>query len=52
MNDLLSFFMMNQATPYLEALLSLINNENSNRCRQPQMGTTLTSEWKTSMQMS
>ena len=30
MNDLLSFFLTNQATPHLEALSSLINIEISN----------------------
>jgi hypothetical protein len=30
-NDLLSSFMINQATPHLEALSSLTNNESSNR---------------------
>jgi len=29
-NDLLSSFMMNQATPHLEALSSLINSKSSN----------------------
>jgi hypothetical protein len=45
-------FMMNQATPHLGALSSLINNESSNRRRQPEMGTTLTFEWKASKRMS
>ena len=34
MNDLLSSFMMNQATSHLGALSSLINSESSNRRRQ------------------
>ena len=38
-------FMMNQATPHLEAESSLINSESSNRHGQPRMGTALTSEW-------
>jgi hypothetical protein len=45
-------FMMNQATPHLGALSSLINNESSNRRRQPEMGTTLTFEWKANTRMS
>jgi hypothetical protein len=45
-------FMMNQATPHLGAESSLINNESSNRRRQPEMGTALTFEWKASTRMS
>ena len=45
-------FMMNQATPHLGALSSLINSESSNRRRQPEMGTALTFEWKASIRMS
>jgi hypothetical protein len=38
--------MMNQTTPHLGALSSLINNESSNRRGQPRMGTALTFECK------
>ena len=37
---------MNQATPHLRALSSLINNENSNRHRHPRTATAFTIEWK------
>jgi len=37
-------FIMNQATPYLGAKSSLINNESSNRRRQPKIGTAFTVE--------
>jgi len=52
MDDWLSSFMMNQATPHLGALLSSINNENSNYCGQPRRSTALTTEWETNMQLS
>ena len=39
------FFMMNQATSHLGALSSLMNNESSNRRRQPKIGTAFTFEW-------
>jgi len=44
--------MMNQATPHLGAESSLINNKSSNRRRQPEMGTALTTEWMASTWMS
>jgi hypothetical protein len=44
MNNLLRFFMMNQATPHLGVLSSLMNNESSNRRRQLMMGTALIDE--------
>jgi hypothetical protein len=40
----IKFFMMNQATPHLRAESSLINNESSNRRRQPKIGTAFTTE--------
>jgi len=52
MNDLFNSFMMNQATPHLEAWSSLRSNESSNRHGQPKMGTALTSEWKASTRMN
>jgi hypothetical protein len=52
MDDLFNSFMMNRATPHLEAWLSLRSNESSNRHGQPTIGTVLTSEWKTSTRMS
>ena len=47
MNDLLSSFMTNQATPQLGARSCLINSENSNHRRQPRIGTAFTVEWMT-----
>ena len=52
MNDLLSSFMMNQTTPHLRALSSLIKNKSNNHRGQPKMGTTLIFEWKASTRMS
>jgi len=48
MNDLLSSFMMNQATPHLGVESNLINNESSNHRGQPRMGTAFTTEWMVS----
>jgi hypothetical protein len=48
MNDLLSFFMINQATLHLGALSSLTNSESSNHRGQPKMGTAFTAEWMAS----
>jgi hypothetical protein len=48
MNDLLSLFMMNQATPYLGVESSLINNESSNHRGQPRIGIAFTTEWMAS----
>ena len=52
MNNLFSYFMMNQATPHLGALSGLINHESDNHCRQPRIGTTLIFEWKASTWIS
>jgi len=52
MNDLLSFLMMNQATPHLGALSNLINNESSNCCAQLRIGTAFTVELEASTWMS
>jgi len=52
MNDLLSSFMMNHATPQLGAWSCLINSESSNCRGQPRIGTTLTAEWEASTRMS
>jgi len=52
MNDLLSSFMMNHATPHLGAWSYLINSESSNCCRQPRIGTTFTAEREASTRMS
>jgi len=47
MNDLLSFLMINQATPRLGALSSLINSESSNHRGQPKMALHLQlNEWQ------
>ena len=46
MNDLLSSFMTNQATPHLGALSSLINSETSNHRRKPRIGAAFTVEWR------
>jgi len=39
--------MINQVTPYLEALPRLINSESSKHHKQPKMGNAVTVEWKT-----
>jgi hypothetical protein len=52
MDDLFNFFMMNRATPHLEAWSSLRTTESSNRRGEPKMGTTLIFEWKASTRMS
>ena len=44
MNDKLSSFMMNQATPHLGAESSLMNSESSNHRGRPRMGTALIAE--------
>jgi len=52
MNDRLSSFIMNQATPHLGAQSCLINNERSNHHGHPKIGTTLTAEWVASTRIS
>jgi hypothetical protein len=52
MNDRLSSFMMNQATPHLGAHSCLINNERSNHCGKLRIGMKLTAEWMTSTRIS
>ena len=52
MDDLFKSFMMNQATPQLEAWSSLRSNEGSNHHGQPMIGIVLTSEQKASTRMS
>jgi hypothetical protein len=52
MDYLFNSFMMNRATPHLEAWSSLRSNESSNSHGQPIIGTTLTSEWKASTRMN
>jgi hypothetical protein len=52
MNDWLSSFMMNQATPHFGVWLCLINRESSNHRGQPKIGTALAFEWKASIRMS
>ena len=52
MDDLFNSFMMNRATPHLEAWSNWRSNESSNRHGQPTIGTALTSEWKASTRMS
>jgi hypothetical protein len=52
MNDRLSSFKMNQATPHLGTHSCLINNERSNHRGQPRIGTTLTVEWMASTWIS
>jgi hypothetical protein len=44
--------MMNQVTPYLGALPSLINSESINHHRQPKIGNAVTVEWKANTEKS
>ena len=52
MNDLLCSFIMNQATPHLEAWSCLINNESSNHCGQSKMSIALKFKRKASTRTS
>jgi hypothetical protein len=45
MNDQLSSFMRNQATPHFGSHSYLMNNESSNHRGQPRIGTALTVKW-------
>jgi hypothetical protein len=45
-NDLLNFFMIKQPIPHFGAWLGLINNNSSNHCGQPMIGTTLIFDWR------
>jgi hypothetical protein len=52
MNDWLSSFMMNQATPHLGARSCLVSNESRNHRGQPTINTAFIIEWMAGTLMS